>query len=101
MNHVIYVALCNVLNVFFASCLMIQMYMCYFSAVLFLTLVLCPIGPTDFLGMCSIWDSLLPLDVVILEFMIQYDLLLDVESVVVKSSPNLLIEYDIFDDQSS
>ena len=50
--------------------------------------------------MHPIWDDLVPLDEVFLESMIRYELLIDVESVMVKSNPKLLIKLDPSDDQS-
>ena len=45
--------------------------------------------------MCPISDDLLPLDEVFLESLIQSDLLLDVGSVVTKSSPDLPSNHEI------
>ena len=60
-----------------------------------------PINPIECLDMCPIWDGLLPLDELFIESMIQYDLLMDVDSVVIKSNPNFLSESDPSIDQSS
>ena len=48
------------------------------------------INPFESLYMCPISDDLLPSDEVFLESSIQFDLLLDVGSVVTKSNPNLM-----------
>ena len=48
-----------------------------------------PIYPSKYLDMYPIWDCLLPSDEVFLESLIQYDLLLDVGSVVTNSNPDL------------
>ena len=59
------------------------------------------IDPTDCLDRCSLWDGLLPSDEVFLESMMQFDLLMNIESIVVTSILELLIESDISSDRSS
>ena len=62
---------------------------------------LCHIGLSECFDMCSIWDDILPSHEVFLDYMIQSNLLMDIESVLVKSIPNLFIESNIFYDWSS
>ena len=59
------------------------------------------VDPTKSLDMCPIWDGLLPSDEVFLELMIQSDLLMDFDSVVVKSNTILIIESNIYHERSS
>ena len=59
-----------------------------------LELALLPIDPIVCLDMYSIWDDLLPSDEVFLEYLIQSNLFMDVDSIVAKSNPDLLSEYD-------
>ena len=58
-------------------------------------LALHSVDPFEFLDMCPIWDGLLPSDEVFLESLIQYDLLLDVGSVVTKSNPDFPSKPDL------
>ena len=53
------------------------------------------VNPFESLDMCRISDDLLPLDEVFLDSLIQFDLLLDVGSVVTKSNPNFLSKPDL------
>ena len=53
------------------------------------------VDPFESLDMCPISDDLLPLDGVLLESLIQYDLLLDVGSVVPKSNPDFPSNHDL------
>ena len=53
------------------------------------------VDPFDSLEMCLISKDILPLDEVFLEYLIQYDLLLDVGSVVPKSNPDLPSNHDL------
>ena len=53
------------------------------------------VDPYECLDMCPISDDLLPSDEVLLESFIQYDLLLDVGSVVTKSNPDLPTKPDL------
>ena len=59
------------------------------------------VDPFESLDMCHVSDDLLPSDEVFLESLIQFDLLLDVGSVVTKYKPDLLINLDFPMDQSS
>ena len=60
-----------------------------------------PIDLIECLDMYSTWDGLIPSDEVFLESLIQYDLLMDVESIVFKSNPDSLVESDPYDNRSS
>ena len=53
------------------------------------------VNPFESLDMCPISDDLLPLDEVFLESLIQSDLLMDVDSVVIKYNPDLLSKPNI------
>ena len=53
------------------------------------------VNPFEILDMCPILDDLLPLDKVFLDSLIQYDLLLDVGSILTKSNPDFISKPDI------
>ena len=53
------------------------------------------VDPFESLDMCPILDDLLPSDEVFLESLIQFDLLMDVSSVMTKSSPDFPSKHDL------
>ena len=53
------------------------------------------VDPFESLDICPISDDLLPLDEVFLESLIQYELLLDFGSIVTKSNPDFISNFDL------
>ena len=64
-------------------------------------LALHSVNPFESLDMCPLSDDILPSDEVFLESLIQYDLILDVGSVVTNSNPDFLSKDNIPMDRSS